>query len=54
MHKTAREKIYEFSHGTVVDQISFYIDLNDFIFLKKNYLKIFLDLVSDTSDDAKW
>ena len=53
MHKTAREKIYEFSHGTVVDQMSFYIDLNDFIFFGKNYFFRFLDLGSDTSDDAK-
>ena len=54
MHKTAREKNYEFSHGTVVDQMSFYIDLNDFIFFQKKLVFWFLDLVSDTSDDAKW
>ena len=53
MHKTAREKIYEFSEGTVLIRRSFYIVLNDFIKKKNLFLK-FLDLVSDTSDDAKW
>ena len=34
MHKTAREKIYEFSEGTVLIRRSFYIVLNDFTFFK--------------------
>ena len=53
MHKSAREKIYEFSEHGVLIRGSFYVTFIKFIFWGKNMSSIFLDPFPDTADDAK-
>ena len=50
MHKTAREKRSEFNSGARMYRKK---SAQLLFFFGKMFLKRFLDLVSDTSDDAK-